>query len=93
MNLCNNDGNSPLWEACCNGLERIVKILMVNGVDVNLCNKDGDSLLLATCSNGHERTALLLLVNGAKKIYVIRKEKVLCTQLVIMDMKALHNFY
>ncbi|XP_055998791.1 ankyrin-1-like [Ostrea edulis] len=65
INLCNNDGLSPLFIACHNGHDSTVKLLLNNGANINLCMKNGVSPLYIACQNGHDRTVQLLLNNGA----------------------------
>ncbi|XP_078311510.1 uncharacterized protein LOC144618752 [Crassostrea virginica] len=66
VNLCTEDGRSPLWTACYNGHESTAQLLLKNGAEVNLCTEDGRSPLWTACFNGHESTAQLLLKNGAE---------------------------
>ena len=49
VNLCNNDGISPLWKACQNGHEETVQLLLKHDASVNLCNNDKVSPLWITC--------------------------------------------
>ncbi|XP_062585884.1 uncharacterized protein LOC134247557 [Saccostrea cucullata] len=65
INLCNNDGVSPLYIACQNGHDSTLQLLLNNGADINLCTNDGTSPLYTGCYAGHERTVQLLLNNGA----------------------------
>ena len=66
VNLCTDDGISPLWTACYEGHENTAQLLLNNGAEVNLCTDDGISPLWTACENGHENTAQLLLNNGAE---------------------------
>ncbi|XP_052680244.1 uncharacterized protein LOC128161019 [Crassostrea angulata] len=65
INLCKNDGASPLLLACQGGHDSTVQLLLSNGADINLCQKNGVSPLLIACQNGHDNTVQLLLSNGA----------------------------
>nr|XP_034328415.1 uncharacterized protein LOC117689960 [Crassostrea gigas] len=65
VNLCDEDGASPLYKACQNEHDSIVQLLLSNGADINLCDEDGASPLYIACQNGHDYTVKLLLSNGA----------------------------
>ncbi|XP_062571398.1 ankyrin repeat domain-containing protein 29-like [Saccostrea cucullata] len=66
INLCMNNGTSPLNVACKNGHDSTVQLLLNNGAESNLCTNDGvTSLLEASCENGHDSPVQLLLNNGA----------------------------
>lgn len=65
INLCSEDGTSPLHIACVNGHHSTVQLLLENGADINLCDEKGASPLHMARQNGHERIVQLLLKNGA----------------------------
>ncbi|XP_052678162.1 ankyrin repeat and KH domain-containing protein mask-like [Crassostrea angulata] len=65
INLCREDGASPLYIACLKGHDRTVKLLLSNGADINLCEENGASPLYIACFNGYDSTVQLLLSNGA----------------------------
>ncbi|XP_062609781.1 uncharacterized protein LOC134271592 [Saccostrea cucullata] len=65
VNLCNNNGFSPLHVACYIGYDSTVQLLLNNGADINLCDIVGDSPLNVACHIGHESTVQLLLNNSA----------------------------
>ena len=45
MDLCNEDGSSPLSEAAGNGHKDIVELLLQYKASVDLCDEDGSSPL------------------------------------------------
>lgn len=47
INLCVDDGTSPLYIACQEGHTKIVEHLIKKGADINLCTKSGAN------ANGH----------------------------------------
>lgn len=53
FNRCIEDGATPLFIACDNGHERIVKLLINYGANIHLCKEDGVSPLIIACKNGH----------------------------------------
>ncbi|XP_052704012.1 uncharacterized protein LOC128180166 [Crassostrea angulata] len=65
INLCNENGASPLLIACQNGHDSTVQLLLSKGAAINLCLKDGASPLFIACQNGHDRIVQLLLSKGA----------------------------
>eukprot|EP00105_Crassostrea_gigas_P036826 XP_019920974.1 PREDICTED: uncharacterized protein LOC105323896 [Crassostrea gigas] len=66
INLCNEDGYSPLYIACQTGHDSTVQLLLSNGADINLCTKNGTSPLYIACQNGHDSTKQLLQSNKAE---------------------------
>lgn len=56
INLCKENGDSPLDVACQNGFESIVYHLLTYGTDINLYKKVGPILYYEVCQNGHENT-------------------------------------
>ncbi|XP_065941925.1 uncharacterized protein [Magallana gigas] len=65
INLCSEDGTSPLFIACQDGHDSTVQLLLSYGADTNLCMNDGASPLFIACEDGHDSTVQLLLSNGA----------------------------
>ncbi|XP_062584602.1 ankyrin repeat domain-containing protein 49-like [Saccostrea cucullata] len=63
INLCDNDGQSPLYRAASNGDTNIVQLLLGNKADVNLCDNDGRSPLYGAFYNGHKDIVQILLEN------------------------------
>ena len=64
MNLCDNDGESPLYWACIYGHESTAELLIKRNADVNLCDNYGNNLLLAACQTGLKSIAELLIEKG-----------------------------
>lgn len=65
--MCTKDGVSPLYIACQNGHDNIVKLLLSNGADLNICEENGRaSPLYIACREGHEQNVILLLSKGAE---------------------------
>jgi ankyrin repeat protein len=58
-------GLLALWNACANGFESIVKLLLENGVKVNSCDPDNESALHATSARRHQNIVQILLEHGA----------------------------
>lgn len=65
VNLCMDDGTSPLYMACQNGYESTVQLLLHKEADINLCEEQGASPLYIACENGMSRTVCLLLLQSA----------------------------
>ncbi|XP_065926160.1 uncharacterized protein [Magallana gigas] len=65
INLCMENGASPLFIACQSGHDSTVQLLLTNGADINLCMENGASPLFIACHNGQDRTVQLLVSNGA----------------------------
>nr|XP_022287454.1 uncharacterized protein LOC111100100 isoform X2 [Crassostrea virginica]XP_022287461.1 uncharacterized protein LOC111100100 isoform X2 [Crassostrea virginica] len=65
VNLCDNNGISPLFIASQNGHDSTVQLLLDKGADVNLCQENGCSPLFIASRNGHDSTVKLLLDKGA----------------------------
>ena len=65
VNLCDEQGSSPLYVACIKGHDSTAQLLLNYGADVNLCKKTGATPLYVACKNGHDSTVQLLLNNGA----------------------------
>lgn len=66
INLCNNNGTSPLYIACQEGHDSTVQLLVSNGARINLCSEEGISPLFVACQEDHSSTVQLLLNNGAE---------------------------
>ncbi|XP_065935402.1 uncharacterized protein [Magallana gigas] len=65
INLCNENGASPLIQACYTRNKSTIQLLLSKGAAVNSCLKNGVSPLLIACRNGRESIAELLIANGA----------------------------
>lgn len=65
INLCNDDGISPLFEACQKDHSSTVQLLLSKGAEINLCDEDGTSPLSIACQEGHDIIVQILLSNGA----------------------------
>jgi ankyrin repeat protein len=52
INLCDEDGKSPLYIASEEGECDVVKSLLSSGADINLCDEDGKSPLYIASFNG-----------------------------------------
>ncbi|XP_065941837.1 serine/threonine-protein phosphatase 6 regulatory ankyrin repeat subunit B-like [Magallana gigas] len=65
INLCMENGASPLYIACQEGHNNIVDLLVSNGADINLCTKNGASPLLIACEEEHDDIVQNLLSKGA----------------------------
>ena len=66
VNAVNNKGQTPLWFACCDGQESIVRLLLDIGANPTIADKYGDSCLHAAI-NGHCSTKTIqeILDHGA----------------------------
>lgn len=65
INLCKENGVSPLYIACEEGHDDIVQHFLRNGANINICTKNGASPLTIACDKGHERIVDTLVRNGA----------------------------
>eukprot|EP00105_Crassostrea_gigas_P044629 XP_019928777.1 PREDICTED: ankyrin-1-like [Crassostrea gigas] len=65
INLCKENGASPLYIACQSGNDDIVQLLLSNGADTDLCMKDGASPLHIACQEENDIIVQTLLSNGA----------------------------
>lgn len=65
IDLCRDNGSSPLYIACQEGHDNTVKLLLHNGADVNFRRKDGTSPFYCACQKGHYNIVQTLLNNGA----------------------------
>lgn len=65
INLCRENGASPLTIACHKGHERIVDTLVRNGADIQSSMEDGSNPLFIACQEGHANTVNVLLHNNA----------------------------
>ena len=74
VNTRNNNGQTPLWFACCDGQESFVKILLDTGANPNITDKFGDSCLHAAL-HGHCSTETIqeILDHGAH-VNVVNKD-------------------
>ena len=66
VNMQTEDGVFPLFEACGNGYEAIVKYLVDHGADVNQKNNDGKTPLFWACEDGNINVVKFLVESGAK---------------------------
>jgi hypothetical protein len=57
--------SNPLFEACHNGMDDVVKILLENGADVNFQRNDGATALFIACEMNYRTIVRLLLSYGA----------------------------
>ncbi|XP_078604898.1 uncharacterized protein LOC144878311 [Branchiostoma floridae x Branchiostoma japonicum] len=58
-------GNTALHGACWGGHDKVVDLLIKNGVDLNVANVDGDTGLHHVCWRGHDKIVELLIKHGA----------------------------
>lgn len=65
VNLCDGEGNSPLYVACVTGYDEIVQLLLENGANVNLCNENGFTPLCEASKDGRDNIVKLLVSKGA----------------------------
>ncbi len=67
INAQDEDGQSPLYQACCLGDYNIevTKLLLKKKPNIDLPNKWGKTPLLIACSNRSLKTVQLLIENGA----------------------------
>lgn len=65
INLCKENGASPLYLACQEGHDKIVQLLLSNGADLNKCTKNGASPLTIACQEGHKSIVKTLVHSGA----------------------------
>jgi ankyrin repeat protein len=61
VNKCSNDGQSPLYIACQEGHDKIVKILLTHGADINKSRDNGYSPLQIACHSNHIDVVVELL--------------------------------
>lgn len=64
LNLCNDHDSTPLREACAEGHEDTVAILLEAGADVNLCNLHGVTPLIAAAEKGNANILKMLLAHS-----------------------------
>lgn len=65
IDLCKENGASPLYIACQEGHDSTVQILLSNGADINKCTENGTSPLTIACQEGHESIVQTLVSGGA----------------------------
>lgn len=71
INFASAHGQTPLIQACRNGLDTVVPVLLIRGASFDALDSptsvttDGHTALWHSCTNGHEATALQLLAAGA----------------------------
>lgn len=61
INICDNEGTSPLYIACQERYESTVELLLLNGADTNLLDRNKTSPLYVACQEGYENIVKLLL--------------------------------
>jgi len=72
VNKVNNIGETPLFDACRNGYETIVKNLVTHLADINKENCNGKTPLFFSYGNGYEAIVKYLIKHGAN----INKENI-----------------
>lgn len=65
LNLCDNDGSTPLLYAVASNNEAIAKTLIDAGADVTIASKSGASPLYLAAYHGYSEAVKLLLQHGA----------------------------
>lgn len=65
IDLCIENGASPLYIACQEGYDSIVQMLLTKGADINKCTKNGTSPFTIACQEGHESIVQTLVDSGA----------------------------
>lgn len=65
INLCNDDGISPLFVACQTDHSSTVQLLLNKGAKINLSDKERTSPLSIACHEGHDIIVQILLSKGA----------------------------
>ena len=59
------NGNSPLFFACLNGNETVVKYLVEQGANINIEDRSGETPLCIAFSSGNEAVVKYLVEHGA----------------------------
>lgn len=98
VNLCMENGASPLYVACQEGHDAVVDILLSKGANINLCMEDGASPLIVASRNGHDITVKYLLnygadinsymTNGASPLFIACQEGHLSTVKLLLSSGA-----
>jgi len=83
INRERNNGATPLFIACQNGHENVVKYLLEHGVNINKELNDGWTPLIIACCKGHENVVKYLLEHGAN----INKKKIMVPFLYLLHVK------
>ncbi|XP_065924577.1 uncharacterized protein [Magallana gigas] len=65
INLCNEDGISPLFVACQKNHSSTVQLLLSKGAKINIIDKEKTSPLSIACHEGHNIIVQILLSKGA----------------------------
>ncbi|OUM59957.1 hypothetical protein PIROE2DRAFT_52124 [Piromyces sp. E2] len=68
MNNENVYGETPLFYACYNGNENLVRYLIKHGAKINKENKDGETPLFYACYNGNVNLVKYLVKKKQKLI-------------------------
>jgi ankyrin repeat protein len=58
INICADDGQTPLILAVEGGHTEVVKLLVENKCDINICDNDGRTLLHRACRKGYADIAV-----------------------------------
>ncbi|ORX76482.1 ankyrin, partial [Anaeromyces robustus] len=61
----NTNNETPLFMACENGNENLVKFLIEHGAIINKENRDNKTPLFLACENGNENIVKYLVEHGA----------------------------
>jgi ankyrin repeat protein len=64
VNAADNEGQTPLWAAACEGHTQIVRMLVESKALVNAADNKGQTPLDAAVRNGHKATEHVLLNLG-----------------------------
>jgi ankyrin repeat protein len=65
VNVTNKDKHTPLYGACFDGHEDIVRLLLDKGADSDIQDVDGSTALYGACYNEHLAIAQILVEKGA----------------------------
>ena len=65
VNTKDEDQDTPLILAACNGFDKVVALLIEKGADVNAINSFGSSALMYACDGNFDEVVRLLLAAGA----------------------------
>ena len=65
VNVCDEEGNTPLIRSSTRGHVHCVSALIATGADVNMMNSEHVTALIATAKYGHRQCAIKLIKAGA----------------------------